>query len=303
MSLRIGLVGCGVWGRLILRDLLKLGATVRVTCLDDGDAAFARQAGAAHAGADLPEADEVDAYVVATPTSTHAAVLDRVLDNGRPVFVEKSLTADAESARRLAERAPDRLFVMDKWRYHPGVEAMRREAQSGRLGRVLAMRTSRWQWANRHADVGPLWVLAPHDLSIILHVLGRLPPLRQAVAVVPGRPELGFLAVLADEQTQATVDVGVVATGHRRRCQVIGERATLELGDAYDDALSIRRGPPGAPDAEEETLPLSKEMPLEAELRAFLAHVGRAGPPPLSSALDGALVVERLAQIEAALQA
>ena len=55
----------------------------------------------------------------------------------------ESMTADAASARRLAERAPDRLFVMDKWRYHPGVEAMRREARSGRLGRVLTIRTSR----------------------------------------------------------------------------------------------------------------------------------------------------------------
>jgi predicted dehydrogenase len=272
-----------------------------VTCDTEASVAFARSAGAQRAGTDLPEPGTVDGYVVATPASTHAAVLDAILGAGKPVFVEKPMTTDAASARRLAAQASARLFVMDKWRHHPGVEAMRREAASGALGRVRAIRTSRWQWSSPHRDVTPLWVLAPHDLSIILHVLGRLPPLREAFAVVPGRPELGFVAVLADGEVQAIVDVGVVETGHRRSCLVVGDRATLELADSYDDGLRLRRGPPGAAEAAEAVLPISTAMPLEAELAAFLAHIRGAGPPPHSSAADGALVVERLAEIEAAL--
>ena len=59
---------------------------------------------------------------------------------------------------------------------------------------MVAIKTSRWQWSSPHGDVTPLWVLAPHDLSICLHVLGRIPPLRQAFALIPGRPDLGMIA-------------------------------------------------------------------------------------------------------------
>lgn len=301
MTARIGLIGCGRWGRLILRDLLKLGAEVEVTCLNDDTAAFARSAGARSAGTALPDPASIDAYVVATPAATHAAMLETIVGTGKPIFVEKPMTTDAASAQRLAERAPERLFVMDKWRHHPGVEAMRREVASGALGRVSAIRTSRWQWSSPHRDVTPLWVLSPHDLAITLHVLGRLPPLDHAFAVVPGRPELGFVAVLRDAETQVIVEAGIVETGHRRRCLVVGELGALELTDAYDAGLQVRRGPPGDPAAEALVLPLSAEMPLEAELRVFLAHIRGDGPPPHSGARDGALVVTRLAEIEAAL--
>jgi predicted dehydrogenase len=301
MSPRIGLVGCGRWGRLILRDLLALGAEVDVGCRSASTAAAAERAGARRARPGLPDPADVDAYVVATTTDSHAAVLETLVETGKPIFVEKPMTADVASARRLAAAAPERLFVMDKWRYHPGVEAMRAQAACGALGRVLAIRTARRQWSSPHSDVSPLWILAPHDLAIAYHILGRIPPLAQAWAMVPGRPQLGMTALLRDEQTQVTVEIGVVDAAHRRRCLVVGEQATLELADAYDQGLSVRRGAPGDAAATEAVIPLSAEMPLEAELRAFLAHVRGDGPPPLSSAREGLMVVERLAEIEAAL--
>ena len=303
MSLRIGLVGCGRWGRLILRDLLALGAEVQVTCRSEATMAAALSAGAASAGAALPDAGTVDAYVVASPTATHAQVLDALIPTGRPIYVEKPMTADVASARRLAAAAPDRLFVMDKWRYHPAIEAMRREAAAGALGQVLSIKTSRWQWSSPHLDVSPLWILAPHDLSIALHILGRIPPLRDAFAVAPGRPDLGLSARLGDADTHVLVDIGVVSAEHRRRCLLVGTKATLELTDAYDDRLLVRRGAPGDPAAIAEVQPVGAEMPLQAELRAFLAHVRGEGPPPMSSAAEGLAVVERLAEIEAALEA
>jgi predicted dehydrogenase len=301
MTTRIGLIGCGRWGRLILRDLLKLGAEVEVASATEATAAFARSAGARWAGTTLPDPDRLDAWVVATPTITHAAMLERIVGTGKPIFVEKPMTADVASARRLAQAAPDRLFIMDKWRHHPGIEAMRREVAAGALGRVAAIRASRWQWSSPHLDVSPLWILTPHDLAITLHILGRLPPVAQAFAVVAGRPELGTTAVLKDDDVQVILESGIIETGHRRRCLVVGERGTLELTDAYDEGLRVRRGAPGDAAAVEGFLPISGEMPLEAELRVFLAHVRGEGPPPHSSARDGLLIVERLAEIDSAL--
>jgi len=231
MSLRIGLFGCGRWGRLILRDLLSLGAEVQVTCRSEATAAQARGAGAREAGPDRPDPATTDAYVVATPTATHAVVLEGLVSTGRPIYVEKPMTADTDSARRLADAAPSTLFVMDKWRYHPAIEAMRRLVADGSIGQVLAIKTSRWQWSSPHLDVSPLWILAPHDLSIALHVLGRIPPLRHAFAMVPGRPELGLCAVLADDDAQVTIDIGVAAPEHRHVLGHLGVAAAAGVED------------------------------------------------------------------------
>ncbi len=73
--------------------------------------------------------------MVATSTISHAAVIESVLERGVPVFVEKPLTPDLADAERIASRGGGLVFVMDKWRYHPGVEEMGAIARSGELGR------------------------------------------------------------------------------------------------------------------------------------------------------------------------
>lgn len=297
---RIGLVGCGRWGRLILRDLLACGAQVHVVARSEGTRAAALAAGATSASDDLDALADMDGHVVATPTIVHAQVLERLVATGRPIFVEKPMTADPDSARRLTQAAGDRIFVMDKWRYHPVIEAMRQEIASGAVGDVLAIHLVRQGWSNPHRDVGPLWILAPHDLAIVLHLTGRVPPVLSAHAAAPGRFDLGGQARLGGEGLPlVTLDFGVASPEHRRRCQVIGSRACLELRDGYETRLFIRDGAPGDAEATERVFNTGDAMPLLAEVRRFVDHVAGRGGPPMSSAAEGLLIVERLAQIEA----
>jgi len=131
----VGLVGCGNWGRHILRDLVSLGCEVPVVARSPESIARAEKGGgASKVVTDTGSFPALDGVVVATPTSTHAAVLDEVLEREVSVFCEKPLTDDPSAARQLAERAPDRLFVMDKWRYHPGVLELAAIARERRLG-------------------------------------------------------------------------------------------------------------------------------------------------------------------------
>ena len=192
-SARVGLVGCGSWGRYILRDLLSLGCSVSVVARSPESRA--RAEGADTIAGSVAELPEVDGIAIATPTTTHATVIEQALERGVPVFVEKPLTNDPAAADRLAAAAGERLFVMDKWRYHPGVELLRDLARDGSLGAVRGLLTTRIGWGNPHDDVDAAWVLAPHDLSIALEILGELPEARAAVADLerrrcsgPGRP-------------------------------------------------------------------------------------------------------------------
>src|ERR1700745_3508742 len=98
-SRTVGLVGCGSWGRFILRDLVLLGC--RVSAVARSPESRARGEGAETIVGSVAERHEVEGIVVATPTSTHAAVVGEALEHGVPVFVEKPLANDPAAADRL----------------------------------------------------------------------------------------------------------------------------------------------------------------------------------------------------------
>jgi predicted dehydrogenase len=300
LSIDVGLVGCGRWGRLILRDLVSLGACVHVVAPSEATRAFALGNGAVSAASEIGAIRPALAgFVVATPTSTHGTVIEVLIPTDRPMFVEKPLTSDVATARRLVATAGDRIFVMEKWRYHPGIETIAAMARSGELGRVLGIRCYRLQWSHAHRDVDSIWTLMPHDLSIVTEILGHLPAARAAWTPVAGRPGCDMIAVLADpDGPQVTIEVGTSHPLHRRSTLVVGERKVVQLGDAYDDKIVVMEGRPDGVASGPHELPIGTEMPLLAELRAFL-HRLQGGPAPRSSAAEGLSVVETIAALRA----
>jgi len=270
---RIGLVGCGRWGSLVRRDLEDLGASVVVV-----DPAVEGAIG------DVDELPEVDGVVVATPATTHAELVGRLLDRDVPVFCEKPFTTDVDEARALVERGGDRIHLMHVWRYHRGVERLGELARDGSLGRVLGVRTTRVGGPSPRVDTDAVWTLVPHDLTIALEVLGHVPTPRAAVAdVVDGRA-LGLWGLCGDEQW-LVVEASTRHSTKRREVRVHGDRAVAVL-DA-DDAPAVRVERDGGV----EDHPIAPDPSLRRELAAFLAHLG-GGPPPKSDAAEGLLVVE-----------
>ncbi|HZP20382.1 MAG TPA: Gfo/Idh/MocA family oxidoreductase [Bauldia sp.] len=301
MTAAIGLVGAGAWGRLILRDAVELGAAVHVVIRESGSRDELTALGAASVGNDAHAiSGMVDGFIVATPTSTHAEVIDALLGHGKPVFVEKPLTDSVADARRLVDRAGGLLFVMDKWRYHPGVEKLRDLAVSGELGPVRAVRTRRLGWGTSHADVDPVWTLLPHDLAIVHEILGHLPPVLGAFGTVAGRSECDLMARLGGSGGPgAVIEVATSQPLTERSVVVVGDKGAAQLADSYADHLlfmpggrraGLRRDP--------ERIPISADLPLRREVAAFLAYLS-GGPPPRAPAGDGLLVVERVAEIRA----
>jgi predicted dehydrogenase len=288
---RVGLVGCGSWGRFILRDLVSLGCTVSAVARSPESRARAEPAGAVVGS--IVELPEVDGIVVATPTSTHADVVEEALGRGVPVFVEKPLTDDAAAADRLASTAGEQLFVMDKWRYHPGVELLRDLAHEGSLGAIRGLHTTRIGWGNAHDDVDGAWVLAPHDLAIGLEILGRLPEPRAAVGDVRGGAVDGLVGLLGDEPWQR-LEISTRSPERRREVLLVCKEGVALLADGYSDHVLVRRDGADEPERHE----ISSELPLLRELRAFVEHLA-GGPPPRSSAAEGALVVRRIAELRA----
>jgi len=292
--LAVGLVGCGRWGRHVLRDLVGLGCEVHAVARSEATRERALAGGAVSIIGSVEELPEVAGIIVATPTSTHAEVIERALARCAPVFVEKPLTADATSARRLAATAPERLFVMDKWRYHPGIRELARIARNRELGEVVGIHARRVTLGRSYADVDTLWVHLPHDLAIALDILGHVPEPRVAVGeMVDG--ELHGATVILGEAPWVVVESSTLAPAHRRELRLVCEGGVAQLDGGYADHVAVMHS--GALNEEAvERRPIAGELPLLAELRAFVGHLEGA-PPPLSSAADGVAVVEAIERI------
>lgn len=291
----IGLVGCGRWGRNILRDLLTLGHRVTVMARDEATRAAATELGAHHVVGTIRELPVLDGIVVATTIDSHAEVVDAVAERRVPIFVEKPLTSSSVDAERLVTNHGDHLYVMEKWRYHPGVIELARLARAGDLGEVKALHTRRRGWGNSHPDSDCSWVLAPHDLSIIDTVLGRIPPVIDAVAVEQATGLEELTALLADANQIATLDLSTMSVQNDRRVEVVGSDASATLTGGWENHVLIRRK--GRSEAEAISTP--GELPLLAELREFSDHL-RGGPPPRATAADGARGVAAIEAMRAA---
>lgn len=287
----VGLVGCGRWGHAILRDLVALGCRVLVADIDPVSRDAARKLGAAAVVGTVSGLPSLDGVVVATPATTHAAIVEDVLGRGIPVFCEKPLTTDASQARRLLALGAGRLFVMHVWRYHRGVRRLADIARSGELGPVLSLRTERKNWTSPRLDTDPVWTLVPHDLTIALAILGEIPAPVSARAEVVGGRAVSMTAVLGHAPF-VVLDCTTRFAGKRREVRLHCRDGVAVLPDAESPFIEILR-PDDPPDAAPrvERQALEGEPALLAELRAFVDHL-RGGPPPQTDAREGLAVVE-----------
>jgi predicted dehydrogenase len=277
---------------VILRDLMALGCKVSVA--DPHAQSLAGTSGVTTAAAAWRGLPRVDGYVVAVPTARHAEVVGELLETGLPIFVEKPLTNDRASAEALAAVGAGRLFVMEKWRHHPGVEALAAIAASGELGALEQVVVRRLQWGYNHRDVDPVWILLPHDVSILHEIMGYgLRPIRASV-----ERHDGAVVGITAELERARIEASIRRAVYDRRLELVCEQGVAWLNDPYDDHISVFRddGVAGFRNLQGDRRPISTELPLLRELRAFVGFL-RGGPPPKASAVEGAATVAVITEL------
>jgi predicted dehydrogenase len=186
----IGLVGCGAWGSNILRDLLSLNCIVNVADIDIKARARASDRGVLGVFPRAEDLPDCDGYVVAVPIPDLTRVCAGLLSHKKPIFAEKTLCLSLEDFELLKSSGGlDYIYAMHKWHYHPGIEALRLVAQSGRLGEIEELSTTRHAWVSDFHGGDVFWTQSVHDLTIIKHILGYIPDKIKAVNVVKIKPE------------------------------------------------------------------------------------------------------------------
>lgn len=241
--MKVAIVGLGYWGPNLLRNLVALIGPESVVVVDhslDRIAAVMPQYPALTYHLTLDQAlrdDEVGAVIVATPVSSHAALAQKALQAGRHVLVEKPLASSVAEARGLVACAEERdrvLMVGHTFLFSPRVERMREYLREGRLGRVQYATSSRLNLGLHQRDVGVIWDLAPHDFSILFHLLEEFPVSVQTSGrgvVREGSLDVAFVNLSFASGIVASVDVSWLAPRKTRSTVLVGDDQMM----VYDD--------------------------------------------------------------------
>jgi UDP-2-acetamido-3-amino-2,3-dideoxy-glucuronate N-acetyltransferase len=183
---RVAVIGCGQWGRNLVRNYRRLGALAAVVDADRERAREqAEQAGVpALEPAEVLATDAIDAVVIAAPAADHASLALAALDAGKHAFVEKPLALDLAAARRVVAHAAAAgrvLMVGHLLHYHPAFLRLKELVEEGRLGRLQYVYSNRLNLGRFRREENVFWSFAPHDVSMILALAGELPERVQAV--------------------------------------------------------------------------------------------------------------------------
>ena len=183
-ELSIGVVGMNYWGPNLARNFDRLdGCRVSWICDRDEDVLDRHRSSYPLSRLttryeDLLEDAELDAVVIATPVPTHAALARQALEADKDAFVEKPLALTAADANQLAALADARkrvLMVDHLLVYHPAVQKVKELVTDGTLGRVYYLYGNRQNLGIVRADENALWSLGPHDISVMLWLVGERP--------------------------------------------------------------------------------------------------------------------------------
>ena len=178
--IKIGLIGCGMWGRNLARNLAQLGVLACVADRNDGQAEeFASQFGTAALDVDaLITSNEVDGVVIATTAPSHDDLAIAALASSKHVYIEKPLSlslAGAEAIAAAAAAAGRQVMVGHLIRYHAAFIELERQLSAGAVGRVRHIQANRLAMGRIRNTESVLYDLCPHDLSLILALAGSQP--------------------------------------------------------------------------------------------------------------------------------
>jgi UDP-2-acetamido-3-amino-2,3-dideoxy-glucuronate N-acetyltransferase len=183
MEPRIAVLGCGQWGKNLVRNFHLLG-NLEMVCdpAEEGRATAAKLAPEAAVSERFDDAlnnDRVDAVAIAAPAALHYTLAKAALEAGKDVFVEKPLCLDereGEELVRLADRLGRVLMVGHLLQYHPCVRALHELVVSGDLGKLHYITSNRLNLGKIRREENALWSFAPHDISVILSLAGGQMP-------------------------------------------------------------------------------------------------------------------------------
>ena len=286
--MKVAVVGSGYWGKNLVRNFHALGALAAIC---DRDAGVLQTLQKMYDGVPavqsfddlLGDSELSDAIVIATPAESHYELAKKALLAGKHVFVEKPLSltvAEGEELVGLANQSRLTLMVGHILHYHQAVIQLKELVDAGELGKIQYLYSNRLNIGKIRAEENILWSFAPHDISVILMLLGEMP---ETVYATGG----SYLQHKIPDTTLTTLDFPSGVKAHifvswlhpfkEQKLVVVGDRKMAVFNDVSQEKLLLYphkiewlQRIPVAAKAEAEVVMVEMEEPLKAECQHFL---------------------------------
>ena len=310
MSTNTALIGCGYWGKNLARNFAQLNA-LSLICdpAESGREHAVKTAPDCAFTADLDKvlrAGDIPAVVVATPAETHFHVVRQCLEADKDVLVEKPLALtynEGAQLVRLAEQRRRILMVGHVLEYNPGILRLRELIAAGELGKVRYIYSNRLSLGKIRREENILWSFAPHDIAIILRLIGQMPFEVSACGgayLQANIPDVTVTNLLFDNGVRAHIFVSWLHPFKEQRLVVIGSRKMASFDDVnkelvlYDQRLELDDGGPPTPIVGHgQEVAYADSEPLRVECQAFLDAIATR-TPPLTDGASGLRVLRVL---------
>ena len=241
--MKLAVIGCGYWGPNLVRNFVQSNKVKELICCDLDQKRLDRMKNLYPSVQVLTDYKELlkmpdlDAVAIATPVKIHHPIAKEFLSEGKHVFIEKPLTHSYETALELIKLAEEKekvLMVGHTFEYTAAVNKIKEIVESGELGKVLYISTTRVNLGLFQPDINVIWDLAPHDISIILYLMGEVPVSVNSQGKAHFNHEIEDVAT-----TTLNFRNGLIAFIHNswldpnkiRRTTIVGSRKML----VYDD--------------------------------------------------------------------
>ena len=318
MDGRIAVVGAGYWGVNHVRNFHELGV-LGMVC----DTSRASTEKIAETFADVRVEDDfrqvldeasVRGVVIATPAETHYQMAVEAIDAGKDVLVEKPLTLDVALGERLVSLAAERgaiLMVGHLLEYHPAVRRLRQLISSGEIGELQYIYSNRLNLGKVRREENILWSFAPHDIAIILRLVGAWPNRVAATGGAYLQPSIADVTVTNIEfptGVRAHIFVSWLHPYKEQRLVVVGSKQMAVFDDVrrdskliiYDQGVEFVNGEPIARKNDGIAEQIESAEPLRTQCLEFLDCI-ETRRQPLTDGESGLRVLKVLDAAERSL--
>jgi predicted dehydrogenase len=243
---KFGVIGYGYWGPNVVRNLDQLDGSEVVAVCDKSPTARKRihksypHVKVVSETAEVMSSTEIDAIAIVTPVQTHYELTKAALQHGKHVFVEKPFTSDsgqAEELINLAAKKNLKIMVDHTFLFTGAVKKIGQLLEEGALGKVYYYDSTRVNLGLFQHDVNVIWDLAPHDLSIIDHLIKETPEAVSATGQthLNGHEDVAFITVYFPNKIIAHINVNWLSPVKVRTTLIGGEKKMLVWNDLEAD--------------------------------------------------------------------
>jgi UDP-2-acetamido-3-amino-2,3-dideoxy-glucuronate N-acetyltransferase len=293
---RIAVVGMGYWGKNLVRNFYELG-NLRAICDSQADveakcAEHYKQTRFVKEYSDLLADPEIDAVALATPAISHHKMAKAALKAGKDVFVEKPLSVDVQEGQELLDLSLANrrvLMVGHILRYHPAVVRLQQMIQKGELGKLYYIYSNRLNIGKIRTEENILWSFAPHDISVMLFLLGEMPLKISSNGSACLNRDIFDVTMSQFEFPSGVHGHIFVSWLHpvkEQKLVVVGSEKMAVFDDTSENKLVVyehkvewKNRIPTALKGKGEPIPLVEVEPLKAECQHFIESIKTRGTP------------------------